>query len=45
MLGLSRKSFIGEIMSERLPAGRLIGSIVAMLETLRNGVHIFRGMT
>ena len=42
MLGLSRKSFIGDIISERLPAGRLVGSIAAMLETLRNGVHIFR---
>ena len=42
MLGLSRKSFIGEIISERQPAGRLVGSIAAMLETLRNGVHIFR---
>ena len=42
MLGLSRKSFIGDIISERLPAGRLVGSIAAMLETLRNGVHVFR---
>jgi len=42
MIGLSRKSFIGEIISERKPAGRLVGSIAAMLETLRNGVHIFR---
>ena len=42
MLGLSRKSFIGEIIRERLPAGRLVGSIAAMLETLRNGVHILR---
>ena len=42
MLGLSRKSFIGDIISERLPAGRLVGSIAAILETLRNGVHIFR---
>ena len=42
MLGLSRKSFIGEIIRERLPAGRLVGSIAAMLETLRSGVHILR---
>ena len=42
MLGLSRKSFIGEITGEREPAGRLVGSIAAMLKTLRNGVHIFR---
>ena len=42
MIGLSRKSFIGEITSERLPAGRLVGSIAAMLKTLRNGVNIFR---
>ena len=33
---------IGEITSERLPAGRLVGSIAAMLKTLRNGVNIFR---
>ncbi len=42
MIGLSRKSFIGEIISEKLPAGRLVGSIAAMLKTLSNGVHIFR---
>ena len=42
MIGLSRKSFIGEIIRERLPAGRLVGSIAAMLETLRSGVHILR---
>jgi dihydropteroate synthase len=42
MLGLSRKSFISEITSESLPAERLVGSIAAMLGTLRNGVNIFR---
>ena len=42
MIGLSRKSFVGEIISERLPAGRLVGSIAAMLKTLTNGVNIFR---
>ena len=42
MIGLSRKSLIGEIISERLPAGRLVGSIAAMLKTLSNGVNIFR---
>ena len=42
MVGLSRKSFIGEILSESLPSARLAGSIAAMLKTLSNGVHIFR---
>ena len=42
MLGLSRKSFISEITSESLPTERLVGSIAAMLGTLRNGVNIFR---
>ena len=42
MIGLSRKSFIGEIVSERLPSARLVGSIAAMLKTLSNGAHIFR---
>ena len=42
VIGLSRKSFIGEIVGERLPAERLVGSIAAMLQTLRNGVNIFR---
>ena len=42
MVGLSRKSFIGEILSESLPSARLAGSIAAMLKTLSNGVNIFR---
>ena len=42
MVGLSRKSFIGEIVSERLPSARLAGSIAAMLKTLSTGVNIFR---
>ena len=42
MVGLSRKSFIGEITNERLPAGRLVGSIAAMLKAKSNGVNIFR---
>ena len=42
MLGLSRKRFIGEIISERLPSARLAGSIAAMLKTLNNGVNIIR---
>ena len=42
MVGLSRKSFIGEITNERLPAGRLVGSIAAMLKAYSNGVNIFR---
>ncbi len=42
MIGLSRKSFVGEIISERLPSARLAGSMAAMLKTLSIGVNIFR---
>ena len=42
MIGLSRKSFIGEIISERMPSARLAGSIAAMLKTLNNGINIVR---
>ena len=42
MIGLSRKSFIGEIISERMPSARLAGSIAAMLKTISNGVNIVR---
>ncbi len=42
MLGLSRKSFIGEIIGEREPSERLIGSVAAMLTTLNKGVNIVR---
>tara|TARA_B100001057_G_scaffold87087_1_gene83011 strand:- start:110 stop:1135 length:1026 start_codon:yes stop_codon:yes gene_type:complete len=42
MIGLSRKSFIDEIISKRLPSERLAGSIAAMLKTLSKGFKIFR---
>ena len=42
MIGVSRKSFIGEIISERDPSERLTGSVVAMLATLNRGVNIVR---
>ena len=42
MIGMSRKSFIGEIISERLPSARLSGSIAAMLKIVSNGVNIVR---
>ena len=42
MLGLSRKSFIGEITSESDPSERLAGSIAAMLTPLNRGVSIVR---
>ena len=42
MIGLSRKSFIGEIIGEKLPSARLTGSIAAMLKVLNNGVNIVR---
>ena len=42
MIGVSRKSFIGEIISERDPSERLTGSVVAMLASLNRGVNIVR---
>ncbi len=42
MIGLSRKSFIGEIIDKGLPSERLAGSIAVMLKSLSNGVNIFR---
>ena len=42
MIGLSRKSFIGEIINETMPSARLSGSIAAMLITLTNGINIVR---
>ena len=42
MVGLSRKSFIGEIIGEKEPSERLVGSVVAMLKTLSQGVNIVR---
>ena len=42
MIGVSRKSFIGEIINERDPSERLTGSLVAMLTTLNRGVNIVR---
>ena len=42
MIGISRKSFIGEIISEREASERLIGSVAAMLATLNRGVNIVR---
>lgn len=42
MIGVSRKSFIGEIISKRDPSERLTGSVVAMLASLNRGVNIVR---
>jgi dihydropteroate synthase len=42
IIGPSRKSFIGEIIGEKLPSKRLAGSIAAMLVTFSNGVNIVR---
>ena len=42
MIGVSRKSFIGEIIRERAPSARLSGSIAAMLKIVGNGVNIVR---
>ena len=41
-IGLSRKSFIGEIISEKMPSARLAGSIAAMLKVLDNVVNVVR---
>ena len=42
MIGVSRKSFIGEIICERLHSARLSGSIAAMLKIVNNGAKIVR---
>ena len=42
MIGSSRKSFIGEIVGEKMPSARLAGSIAVMLKTLGKGVNVVR---
>jgi len=42
MIGLSRKTFIGEIVGEPNPSERLGGSIAAMLKAISKGAQIVR---
>lgn len=42
LLGVSRKSFIGDLCDETNPEGRIFGSISAALYGLENGADIFR---
>ncbi len=42
MVGLSRKSFIGEIVKELDPAKRLGGSLAALLTAISRGAHLVR---
>jgi len=49
LIGVSRKSFIGEILQKPQPADRLVGSLSATAIAVYNGAHIVRthdvGMT
>jgi dihydropteroate synthase len=42
LVGISRKSFIGEILQKPKPADRLIGSLAATAIAVYNGAHIIR---
>jgi len=42
MVGLSRKSFIGEIVGELDPSNRLGGSLAALLSAISKGAHLVR---
>ncbi len=42
MIGLSRKSFIGEIVGELDPSKRLGGSLAALLTAVSRGTHLVR---
>ena len=42
MVGLSRKSFIGEIVGELDPSKRLGGSLAALLTAVSRGAHLVR---
>ncbi len=41
-IGLSRKSFIGELVDESKPEKRLAGSLAGMFHCLDKGIHIIR---
>jgi dihydropteroate synthase len=42
LVGLSRKSFIGEILGQANPGNRLAGSLSATAIAVMNGAHIIR---
>lgn len=42
LIGVSRKSFIGKICNEEIPANRIHGSISAAQHCINRGVHIIR---
>ncbi len=42
LVGVSRKSFIGQILSQANPADRLAGSLVATAVAVVNGAHMIR---
>jgi dihydropteroate synthase len=42
LMGISRKSFIGDILQKPNPADRLIGSLAATAIAVYNGAHIIR---
>jgi len=42
LIGISRKSFIGDILKIPEPVGRLVGSLSATAIAIYNGVHIVR---
>jgi dihydropteroate synthase len=42
LVGLSRKSFVGEILDQRDPGERLVGSLAATAIAVVNGAHLIR---
>ena len=42
LLGVSRKSFIGDVSGEATPARRVAGSLAVALDAVRQGVQILR---
>jgi dihydropteroate synthase len=42
LVGVSRKSFIGEILGRKDPADRLVGSLAASVVAVVNGAHMVR---
>ena len=42
MIGLSRKSFIGEIVGDLSPSKRLGGSLAALFMAVSKGAHLVR---
>jgi dihydropteroate synthase len=42
LVGLSRKSFVGEILGQRDPGERLVGSLAATAIAVVNGAHLIR---